>query len=128
MRQTNSIPVFYIVRFVEPLANIALKTAIFFSDMFKFPRTPTASSVIQSGIMKRSVIAMTSCESASLTPTECKMKPRIMMAMVTAAVPLEEVPLEVAAVVVRPKEVEARLCVTIVTKLVTWLMTVETPL
>ena len=60
---------------------------------------------------------MTSCESASLTSTECKMKSRIMTAMVTAVVPLEEVPLEVAAVVVYPGEVEDRWCVTIVTKL-----------
>ena len=60
-------------------------------------------------------------------PTECKLKPRIMMAMVTTVVPLEEVPLEVAAVVVCPGEVEAKLCVTIVTKLAIWLVTVETP-
>ena len=62
--------------------------------------------------MKKSVIAMTSCESASLTATECKMKSRIITAMVTTAVPLE-----VAAVVVYPGEVEDRWCVTIVTKL-----------
>ena len=70
---------------------------------------------------------MTSCESASLTSTECKMKSRIMTAMVTMAVPLEEVPLEVAAVVVCPGEVKARWCVTIVTKLAIWLVTVGTP-
>ena len=61
-------------------------------------------------------------------PTECKMKPRKVMAMVTMVVPLEEVPLEAAVMVVCPGEVEARLCVTIVTKLVTWLTTVGTPL
>ena len=70
---------------------------------------------------------MTSCESASLTSTEFKMKPRIMMTMVTTAVPLEEVLLEVAAVVVCPGEVEARWCVTIVTKLAIWLVTIKTP-
>ena len=70
---------------------------------------------------------MTSCESTSLTSTECKMKPRIMTDMVTMVVPLEEVPLEVAAVVVCPGEVEARWCVTIVTKLAIWLATVGTP-
>ena len=70
---------------------------------------------------------MTSCESASLMSSECKMKPNIMTAMVTAAVPLEEVPLEVAAVVVCSGEEEARWCVTIVTKLAIWLATVGTP-
>ena len=70
---------------------------------------------------------MTSCESASLTSTECKMKSRIMTAMVTAVVPLEEVLLEVTAVVVWLGEEEARWCATIVTKLAIWLATVETP-
>ena len=70
---------------------------------------------------------MTSCESASLMSTKCKMKPRIMTAMVTAVVPLEEVPLEVVAMVVCPGEVEARLCITIVTKLAIWIATVRTP-
>ena len=70
---------------------------------------------------------MTSCESAFLTSTECKMKPRIMTAMVTAAVPLEEVLLEVAAVVVCPGEEEVRWCAIIVTKGAIWLATVGTP-
>ena len=70
---------------------------------------------------------MTSCESASLTSIECKMKSRIMTAMVTAAVPLEEVLLEVAAVVVCPGEEEVRWCAIIVTKLAIWLATVGTP-
>ena len=73
--------------------------------------------------MKKSVVASTLCESAPLMPTEYTMKSRIMTAMVTAAVPLE-----VATMVVCPGEVEAWLCVTIVTKLVTWLVTVGTPL
>ena len=72
--------------------------------------------------MKKSVVAMTSCESASLTSTKCNMKSRIMTAMVTVAVPLE-----VAAVVLYPGEVEDRWCVTIVTKLAIWLETVGTP-
>ena len=55
------------------------------------------------------------------------MMPKIMTAMVTVEVPLEEVPLEVAAVVVCPGEEEARWCVTIVTKLAIWLVTIGTP-
>ena len=91
--------VLYIVRFAEPLASITLSTAIFFRDMFKFPKTPTASSVSPSGIMKKNVVAMTLCESAPLMPTESTMKPRIMMAMVTMAAPPAEVLLVVAAMV-----------------------------
>ena len=47
--------------------------------------------------------------------------------MVTVEVPLEEVPLEVATVVVCLGEEEARWCVTIVTKLAIWLVTIGTP-
>ena len=70
---------------------------------------------------------MTSCESASLTSTEYKMKSKIMTAMVTTVVSLAEVPLAVTAVVVCLGEGEARWCVTIVTKLTIWLVTVGTP-
>ena len=71
---------------------------------------------------------MTSCESALMTPTEYKMKGRIMMATVTGVMPLEGVLLEVVAVVVWPDVVEPRSCVTTVTKLGIWLGTVGTPL
>ena len=71
---------------------------------------------------------MTSYASALMTPTEYKMKGRIMMATVTGVMPLEGVILEVVAVVVWPDEVETRSCVTTITKLGIWLGTVGTPL
>ena len=71
---------------------------------------------------------MTSYASALMTPTGYKMKGRIVMATVTRVMPLEGVLLEVAAVVVWPDKVEARSCVTTVTKLGIWLGTVGTPL
>ena len=56
----------------------------------------------------------------------CSLKAQVMIAMVTRGVPLDEVLLE--AVVAWPGEVEAKSCVTIVTKLGIWLATVGTPL
>ena len=50
-------------------------------------------------------------------PTECKMTGRVMMATVTGVMPLEGVLLEVVAVVDWTEEVEARSCVTTVTKM-----------
>ena len=51
-----------------------------------------------------------------------------MMAMVTTVVHLVEVIFEVVVVVEWPKEEEARLCVTTVTRLDIWVVTVGTPL
>ena len=87
------------MRFAAPLASITLSTALFSRDISQFPKTPTASFVSPLAIMKKNVVAMTLCESAPLMPTESTMKPRIMMAMVTAVAPPEEVLLAVAAVV-----------------------------
>ena len=56
------------------------------------------------------------------------MKGRVMMDTVTGVVSLEGVLLEVVAMVGWPEEVEARSCVTTVTKLGIWLGTVGTPL
>ena len=61
-----------------------------------------------------------------MTRTGCTMTAQVMIATVTRGVPPVEVLLE--AVVVWPEEVEANWCVTIVTKLGIWLVTVETPL
>ena len=49
--------------------------------------------------MKKIVVVTNICESTPLTLTEYTMRPRIMMAMVSAAAPPEEVLLAVAAVV-----------------------------
>ena len=51
-----------------------------------------------------------------MMPTGCKMRDRVMMAMVTGVVPLVGVILEVVVVVVWQEEAEAKWCVTTVTK------------
>ena len=50
--------------------------------------------------MMKSVVVMISYVSALMTPTEYRMKGRIMMATVTGVIPLEGVLLEVAVAVV----------------------------
>ena len=66
--------------------------------------------------MNMSVAVMTSLESAPMMPIGYKMRDRAMMAMVTVVVHQVEVLLEVVVEVVWPKEEEARLCVTTVTR------------
>ena len=63
---------------------------------------------------------------APMMPIGCTMKAQVVIATVTRGVPLVEVLLE--AVVVWTEEAEASWCVTIVTKLGIWLVTVRTPL
>ena len=78
--------------------------------------------------MKMSVAVMTSCESVPMTPTGCKMRDRVMMAMVTMGVHLAGVLLEVVVMVAWLAEDVVRWCVIIVTRPDIWLVTVGTPL
>ena len=63
-----------------------------------------------------------------MMPTGCKMRDRVMMATVTGVVPPVGVLLEVVVVVVWQEEVDARWCVTTVTKPGISLETIRTQL
>ena len=107
---------FYIVRFVEQLARINLKIAIFYKDMCKSLRIPIASSVSQWDTMKRNVAVLTLCESEHMMLIGYKTMHKAMMDMVTVVIHQVEVLLEVVVMVVCLEEFEARLCAIIVTK------------
>ena len=107
---------FYIVRFVEQLASIDLKTAICYKDMCKSLRIPIASSVSQWDTTKRNVAALILCESEHMMLIGYKTMHKAMMDMVTVVVHQVEVILKVVVVVVCLEEVEARLCAITITR------------
>ena len=115
MHQTRLTLLSYIVRFVEQLASIDLKTAIFYKDMCKSLRIPIASSVSQWDKIKRNVTALTLCESEHMMLIGYKMMHKAMMDMVTMVIHQVKVLLEVVVRVVCLEEVEARLCAITVT-------------
>ena len=82
---------FYIVRFVEQLASIDLKTTICYKDMCKSLRIPIANSVSQWDTTKRNVIALTLCESEHMMLIGYKTMHKAMMDMVTVVVHQVEV-------------------------------------
>ena len=99
----------YIVRFVEQMASIDLKTAICYKDMCKSLRIPIASSIIQRDTMKRNVAVLTFYESEHMMLIGYKMMHKEMMDMVTMVIHQVEVISEVVVMVVCLEEVEARL-------------------
>ena len=98
MHQTHLNRLSYIVRSVEQLANIDLKIAIYYKDMFKYLRTPTVSFVIQWDTMRMSVTNLTSWESEPMMLTGYKTMHKEIMDMATMVVTQVEVILEVMVV------------------------------
>ena len=97
MRQTHLTLMLYIVRFVEQLASIDLKTVIYYKNMCKYLRIPIASFVSQLDTTKMNVAALTSWESAPMMLIGYNPMHKEIMDMVTTEV---EVISEVEVVVV----------------------------